>query len=292
MAGSEAAQRLADDLVFILVQPQYPGNVGGAARAMMNMGLRRLVIVDPPPSFDPERARWMAPGAGAVLDGMRIVATLDEALEGVHRAIATTARHRRYSQTVHEPPDIAHTFFQEPPGRVTAVLFGREDLGLPSEATLRCESLVRIATDRHASLNLAQAVLLCAHHYFEAARTAGASAPGRVVEGGHTPRTTRALQHRDRGTLADLSMVEPAVIELVALLNRVGFSQGSNPDLVGVTLREGLQRAALTERHAHALRGMVKRVTYALDHPEVDWQMSKRQKEAIARLPPLDDEPT
>ena len=67
--------------------------MGSTARAMMNMGLRRLTVVDPAPSFDPERARWMAPGAGEVLEQMRIVPTLDEALRGVHRVVAYMFRH-------------------------------------------------------------------------------------------------------------------------------------------------------------------------------------------------------
>jgi len=54
---------LADRVVIVLVQPLHPGNVGATARAMRNFGLERLVLVDPP-AYDPERARWMAPGRG------------------------------------------------------------------------------------------------------------------------------------------------------------------------------------------------------------------------------------
>ena len=68
---------LATNVVIVLVQPQYPGNVGACARAMKNMGLRRLVIVDPP-AFDPERTRWMAPGCADLIAEARLVGTLDE----------------------------------------------------------------------------------------------------------------------------------------------------------------------------------------------------------------------
>ena len=57
---------------MVLVQPQYPGNVGSAARALHNSGLARLVVVDPH-GFDPMRVRWMAPGCEPILEGLRIV---------------------------------------------------------------------------------------------------------------------------------------------------------------------------------------------------------------------------
>ncbi|MCB9681471.1 MAG: hypothetical protein H6733_08370 [Alphaproteobacteria bacterium] len=290
-SSKELAERLADGVVFVLVEPQHPGNVGAAARALANMGLWRLVIVDPSPAFDVERARWMSPGADDVLARMRIVATLDEALEGVHRAVATTARHRRHAQTVHEPGDVADQVLDGPDDHVTAILFGREDTGLSREHTLRCESLLRIPTADHASLNLGQAVLLTAHHVFEAGRRRGLVAPGRVVVGRHHKRSTSTLDNRRASPLADLGDVEHAVVEATALLNRIGYGKATSPERVGVTLREALQRAHLTERQVRALRGMLGRVEYALDHPEIDWRASRRQQEARRGVPPVDDAP-
>jgi tRNA (cytidine32/uridine32-2'-O)-methyltransferase len=290
VAPSEVARRLRDDLVFVLVGPQHPGNVGATARAMANMGLRRLVVVDPAPSFDLERTRWMAPGADAVVDGMRIVGTLDEALVGVHRAIATTARHRKHQQHVHEPADVAAQHLAGAPGHVTAVLFGREDTGLTREESLRCESLLRIPTDRHASLNLAQAVLLVAWHFFDASRHAGHRVGGRLLGGRSRPRSTEAVA-RSAGDdrLADLLALEPAVVELTGLLQRVGYTRGTSPERVAVTLREALQRAGVSDRQVRAVRGMVKRVGYALAHPEVDWRLSKRQKRLVQGVTPHEE---
>jgi TrmH family RNA methyltransferase len=143
---------LLDRTVIVLVEPQHPGNVGAAARAMKNMGLSRLVIVAPP-AYDPEQARWMAPGCADLLAEMRIVGTLDEALEGVHVAVATTARHRKQGQPVFTPAELATRIADD--DRTFALLFGREDFGLSTEDVLRCDSLLRIPTPEHASLNLA-----------------------------------------------------------------------------------------------------------------------------------------
>lgn len=274
MAGPDLHERV----VIVLVQPQHPGNVGAVARAMKNMGLWQLTIVDPPPSFDPERARWMAPGAHDLLAAARIVSTLDEGLEGCHRAVATTARHRRYHQPVIEPGKLAERVLDE--DGVTAILFGREDHGLANEDVRRCDALLRIATPEHASLNLAQAALLVSHALFEAARRRGLEADGRSLGGSRQPRATRSLNRTDRrDARADLPALEPLVSQIDALLQRVGYTRGRSPEKLHVTTRTALQGAGLTFRHVEALRGLVNRVDWALDHPDVDWTATRGSRD-------------
>ncbi|MEN0065056.1 MAG: TrmH family RNA methyltransferase [Myxococcota bacterium] len=254
-----------EQIVVVLVQPQHPGNVGATARAMKNFGLSRLVIVDPP-AYDSERARWMAPGCDEILAKMRIVATLDDALQGVHRALGTTARHRRDGQPVLEPHEAANDIWDD--GRVHAILFGREDFGLDSESTRRCEALIRIPTSEHASLNLAQAAVIISHSLFEAGRRRGQHATGRTL-GGSRPTTTATVQRpspRDR--LAELDVVRPAATEVVDLLGRVGYLRGTPAHKVQLTVEQALVRGRLSVRHVEALRGMVHRVDWALDNPD------------------------
>jgi TrmH family RNA methyltransferase len=279
-AASEAAQQLADRIVVVLVQPLQPGNVGATARAMKNFGLRRLVLVDPP-SYDPEQARWMAPGCGDLLAEARIVATLDEALEGVHRAIATTARHRRSGQRVYEPRQVAEAMYtdvEHDPSHTTAILFGREDFGLSADDVRRCEGILRIPTPEHASLNLAQAVLLVAHSLFEVSREHGARATGRTLGGSRSQRSTASARPTGRRTaLADAPTMEPAIDELVALLDRVGYLRGTPAHKVQLTARQALQNARVTVKHVEALRGMVNKVQWALDHPDADTQAPRKR---------------
>lgn len=253
-----------DRVVVVLVEPQHPGNVGATARAMKNFGLSRLVIVNPP-SHDPERARWMAPGCHDVLEKMQIVATLDDALRGVHRVFGTTARHRRDGQPVLEPAEAARAILDD--DRVHAILFGREDFGLDNDATRRCESLIRIPTTEHASLNLAQAAVVISHSIFEAAREHGRRASGRTL-GGTRPTTTAHADKPDpRDRLAELSVVRPAATEIVELLGRVGYLRGTPAHKVQLTAEQALVRGQLSVRHVEALRGMVHRIEWALDHP-------------------------
>lgn len=273
----------ADQLVFILVQPQHSGNIGAAARAMKNMGLHRLVVVDPP-ALDLMRVRWMAPGCDDVVAGMRITATLDEALEGVHEAIATTARHRKGHQPVVDPAGFAEDFWSADPDdeTVTAILFGREDFGLSKADSDRCRRLLRIPTPEHASLNLGQAVLLIAHAWFETGRLRGlAEAPGRSLGGRRGAKPTAALQGGDRrDERADLPRIEPAADALVDVLDRVGYFRSTPPERVRQTARAAIEKAAPTLREVDALRGMIARVSWALDHPEADARAPKGRSDS------------
>lgn len=260
-------------MVLVLVQPLSPENVGSSVRAMANFGLRRLILVDPP-AWDPETARWLAPGCAELIRDARVVATLDEALDGVHLVIATTARHRKQGQVVETPPRAAERVLDEGArGRTVAILFGREDFGLSTDDILRCESLIRIPTAEHASLNLSQAVVVVAWSLFQAAQERGARFEGRTLGGSRATRTTaRASKGGARDRLADAPRLEPAIHELVGLLERVGYTRGVQPEKVRLTVRTALQRASLALRHVDALRGMVARVQWALDHPERDWR--------------------
>lgn len=78
----------------VLVNTSHAGNIGGAARAMKNMGLSRLVLVDPE-DFPSPNAVARASGATDILDGARVVATLEEALAGCSLVLGTSARDRR-----------------------------------------------------------------------------------------------------------------------------------------------------------------------------------------------------
>lgn len=268
---------LSERVVIVLVQPLHPGNVGSAARAMRNFGLERLVLVDPP-AYDPERARWMAPGCADLLAKARIVSTIDEALEGVQHVLGTTARHRKLGHAVIEPGQAAEEVADQE--LTTAILFGREDAGLPNDALARCGKLVRVATLEHASLNLAQAVLLLGHHLFEEQRRRGLHAPGRTLGGSRRTRSTASTGSRGRRDhVADVNSLEPAVADLLALLDRVGYLRGVSGEKVTVTARQALQQAELTVKQVEALRGMVGRIDWALDHPEVDPKQTRRTRE-------------
>ncbi len=260
--GDEAVRRvLRERIVVVLVRPLQSGNVGAAARAMKNMGLRRLVVVAPP-AFDLDRARWMAPGAEELLDHAAFTATVGEAVADCRYVVAATAR-RRHSPwpTMDSEACAARCFEGEGP---VAILFGPEDHGLANDEIAHAHALVHIATDSHASLNIAQAVLLLGHCIHAEARRRGfvprvegagrRGGPGR----GAAPMATEG---RRPAPLGDL---EPLVGEWMDTLEISTYLAGHEPLLVQSTLRRLLQRASLDAGEVSILRGQLRKLRWKM----------------------------
>jgi len=159
-----------DNIIFVLYQPQDVVNVGGTARAMGNFGLRRLRLVEPA-AFDAGRVAGIAHQAGAIIAGIERYPDLPAALAGCGLVAATTGRPRRVHPGRQTPraaaPALLAAARAEAP---VAVVFGREDNGLPNSALESAHHLLTIPTaPGHRSLNLAQAALLIAYELWLAA---------------------------------------------------------------------------------------------------------------------------
>ena len=162
---------MLEHIIFILYQPQDVVNVGGVARAMSNFGLRRLRLVEPA-AFDAGRVAGIAHQADAVIAGIERYPDLPAALADCGLVAATTGRARRVRYTRQSPRAAAPAVLAAAqPAAPVAVLFGREDTGLPNEALAGAHLLVTIPTDpAHHSLNLAQAALVIAYELWLAAQ--------------------------------------------------------------------------------------------------------------------------
>jgi tRNA/rRNA methyltransferase len=150
--------------VIILVRPQLGENIGAAARAMLNFGLRDLRIVEPRdgwPSLKAERA-----SAGA-LEGdqmeVRAFDSVPDALADLHLTFATTARSRDINKSVFSPPE-AVSLIQENPSLKAGLVFGPERTGLTNEDLQYCQHILTFPVNpEFSSLNIAQAVLLMSY---------------------------------------------------------------------------------------------------------------------------------
>ena len=76
---------------IVLSHPSHPGNIGAAARAMKNMGLSQLVLVNPK-RFPDDEAIARAAGAEDILVNCRLCSSLDDALADSVLALAVSAR--------------------------------------------------------------------------------------------------------------------------------------------------------------------------------------------------------
>lgn len=251
-------------MLVVLVRPLQSGNVGAVARAMKNMGLRRLAVVAPP-AFDIDKARWMAPGATELLDEARWVKTVPEAVADCHYVAATTARRRHSPWPAFDTSAFAPTIFEREGG--TAILFGPEDHGLSNDEVACAHALLHIPTDAHASLNVAQAVLLVAAELFGEARRRGhiARPEGQGRRGG--PARGAAPGGSQEHVSAPLGANEPLLTEWMETLELGTYLRGHEPVLVQGTLRRILQRAALDHDEIAILRGMMRKFRWKMNHP-------------------------
>src|SRR5262245_55622685 len=145
----------------VLVRPSRPANVAAACRAMKNMGLRALWLVDAKPSLGGPEARALAYGAWDVLDGARRASNLVEAVAESGAVVGTSALPLESAWT---PRRLAGEARNLAGARALSVVFGPEATGLSVAERDLCQVLVRIPSDpAQPSLNLAQAVLLLAY---------------------------------------------------------------------------------------------------------------------------------
>lgn len=150
---------------IVLVKPREEGNIGAVARAMANMGLHRLILVEPAPQLG-GTARGFGVGGWQVLDHCERYTTFEEAIASFPRLVGTASmRHRPLKDTPPIPArDLAPFLAKDPPHTETAVVFGCESSGLSRRELERCHPIVSIPCDaEQPTLNLAQAVLIVAY---------------------------------------------------------------------------------------------------------------------------------
>ena len=149
---------MPNNVRIVLVNTTHPGNIGGVARAMKNMGLGELCLVKPR-SFPHADALARAAGAGDLLDSALVVDSLDEALADCHLVVGTSARSRSIPWPLVNPRELAAIVAPLPADTKVAILFGREDRGLTNDELQRCHQHVHIpVNESFSSLNLAAAV--------------------------------------------------------------------------------------------------------------------------------------
>ena len=233
----------------VLVRPREEGNVGAAARAMANMGLGRLILVEPAAAIGGV-ARAFAVGAGAVLEGAVRSSSLREAVAPFRRVVGTTStRDRRLGIPLLSPRELPAWLAQDPPDTPAALVFGPEVGGLTNEELALAGAVVSIpCSPVQPTLNLAQSVLVLAWELFLARGEASA-----VPSAGEPPATAAELD----GLLG----------QAAGVLARIGFARDDSFPGVLRDLRRLAARAAPDSRDVRILRGICRRAEGALGGP-------------------------
>ena len=228
--------------VVILCQPQLAENIGAVARVMANFGLSELRLVTPRDGWPQQRAWASASGADWPLDQARVFGRVEDAVADLRLTLATTARPRETQLPVMTPREAA-VALRAGAGRGWRVglLFGGERAGLETLDIALCQGIVTVPVDlRFRSLNLAQAVALCAYEW-KVAEDAG---PPAIFPDATSP--------ADQATM--LGLYE----HLEGELDAAGFFHPpeKRPSMIR-NLRVALSRARFTEQEARTFRGVV-----------------------------------
>lgn len=223
----------------VLVEPASEGNVGSVCRAMKNFGFDDLVLIRPCELGN--FARAMASHAQDLLESAVIADSLDEALEGVSLTIGTTGKpglsaREHIRMPCYSPAEI-RTMLEDKQGTV-ALLFGKEDHGLPNEVLERCDVVMTVpASDEYPVLNLSHAVAVI---LYELSGVAG---------GEHL--------------LADSELLEILYQHVEQLLESVGHPEHKQ-DKTALMVRRILGRAMISPREYFTLMGLIRDIELAI----------------------------
>ena len=103
-----------DNIRIVLVNTSHPGNIGAVARAMKNMGISDLALVEPR-KFPHDEATWRAASANDILEAAQVFATLEEAIADCGLVVGTSARGRTIPWPLLDPRHCAELAYAETP---------------------------------------------------------------------------------------------------------------------------------------------------------------------------------
>ncbi len=236
-----------ESIRLVLSRPTHPGNIGAAARAMKNMGLRDFALVAPS-EFPSAEATAMAANAADLLEHTRVTATLEEAIGDCHLVIGTSARNRRIGWPTLTPRECAQRLVRGATQGPVALVFGQERTGLTNEELDRCQYMVTIPTsDAYSSLNVASAVQILTYELF--------------LAGGETA-ADEASRDQQRVTAAELQFLYE---HLEQVLVTTEFLDPANPRLLMRRLARLFGRAELDRNELNILRGILTSVQQYCD---------------------------
>ena len=241
--------RWKSNISFILIDTMETGNIGASARALKNLGFSKLELVRPR-EFPSDKAGWFAHGAQDILSTVLVHSELVSALKDVSIVIGTTRRAGKKRGLVYPVREAVERVRHLSEKNRVALLFGREDRGLTSDETAVCSFMIRIpAAPENASFNLAQAVLIVA---YELSYTDYAfSSPPAIISNQELSNLFQRLR-----TLMKMTGYAPKGVR-------------DDEEQIMSDLKRLLAKAAVTEREARMLHGILSQIEEALRKKDV-----------------------
>ncbi|MCX8012259.1 MAG: RNA methyltransferase [Desulfobacterota bacterium] len=229
-----------DNFSIVLNSPKIPENIGAAARAAWNMGIKELIVVAPE-NLESERMLKMAThNAAHLIKNMQIYSNLKEAVAKFNYIVGTSARTGRGRRAT-SPRELAPLLISKASSNRIALIFGPEDKGLTTEEIRLCHQLVKIPTAEFSSLNLAQAVMIMAYEVFLA---------------------TLNENFKLTPTLANSQQLELMYEKVKEVLIKINFIHPGNPDHWMMNVRRFFSRISLTTNEVNLIMGICRQVEW------------------------------
>jgi tRNA/rRNA methyltransferase len=231
---------------IVLARPRYHENIGSVARAMKNMGLNRLIVVDGSSPLHRD-AYKLASGAEEILERAEEFPTLREAIAEMEYVVGMTSRAGEERGPLMTPRDVAEKLIPISKKNLIGLVFGSEKEGLTNEELSLCHLHVRIpSADSFPSLNLAQAVMVLCYELFQSATT----------------------NQKETGLLASSDRLERMFEHMERTLVAIEFLDAKQPERIMRVLRKIFGRSQMDEREVQIFQGI---------WSKVDWHLRKRK---------------
>lgn len=234
-----------DNIAVVLNEPHFPENIGAAARALKNMGLCRLLLVNPIDCDLTRVLKTATHNAEDIVAGIDVFDSLEDALAPFQYVVGTTARQGSH-RSMKNPGQLAIELIDITRKNQVAVLFGTESRGLANEHIKHCDCLVTIPTAGFSSINLAQSVMILAYEILQASVEKSATFVPQLAT------------HRE---------LEGMYEHLKETLTKINFINPENPDYWMMNLRRFFGRLRLRARDIQVIRGICR---------QIDWYCSRR----------------
>ncbi len=232
-----------ENIDIVMVGTTHPGNIGAAARAMHNMCISNLVLVNPQCPIG-EIAYARASGANVILDSLRKAGSLQEAVQHCILVVATSARDRSLPWPELSPGLVSKKIAELNGQSRVALVFGREHSGLTNEELQICHYTVNIPTNPDFnSLNVASAIQVMCYEIF---KTVGNQPETRQTEIQECAVTSQQLE----GFFRHLEQV----------MITTEFLDRENPGLLMQRLRRLYHRLEMSKNEVDILRGILSSV--------------------------------
>ena len=242
----QANPSLLEKIRIVLVNTSHPGNIGATARAMKNMGLTKLSLVQPK-QFPSLEALNRAAGAIDILDYAQVVDSLEEAVADCVWVAGTSARLRTIEWPIYEPRECVQQSLKFIDEGEIAIVFGRENSGLTNEELEQCNALLHIPTNpEYSSLNVAAAVQVVSYEY-------------RLALVNEKAQKSKGKKHQ-QDALARNEQLQGMHAHLKEALTSVDFFGTNNPDVIMRRLKGLFNRAATTQREVGIIRGICRAI--------------------------------